>query len=49
MEPGCDDTTLLVYGRGSGNKADHTRVRFWSTDIEKAFAARGVIVVGHVR
>ena len=26
-------TTLLIYGRGSGNKADHTQVRFWSTDI----------------
>jgi len=26
-------TTLLIYGRGSGNKADHTHVRFWSTDI----------------
>ncbi|MFZ0625371.1 MAG: VOC family protein [Acidimicrobiia bacterium] len=28
-------TTLLIYGRGSGNKADHTQVRFWSTDIER--------------
>ena len=27
-----DGTTLLIYGRGSGNKADHTQVRFWSTD-----------------
>ena len=26
-------TSLLIYGRGSGNKADHTQVRFWSTDI----------------
>jgi len=25
-----DGTTLLIYGRGSGNKADHTQVRFWS-------------------
>ncbi len=30
-----DGTTLLIYGRGSGNKADHTQVRFWSTDIDK--------------
>ena len=28
-----DGTTLLIYGRGSGNKADHTQVRFWSSDI----------------
>src|SRR5476651_1806249 len=34
-----DGTTLLVYGRGSGNKADHTQVRFWSTDIDKDVAA----------
>ena len=27
-------TTLLIYGRGGGNKADHTQVRFWSTDID---------------
>ena len=30
----ADGTTLLIYGRGSGNKADHTQVRFWSTDID---------------
>ena len=38
-------TTLLIYGRGSGNKADHTQVRFWSTDIGTDVAAlvgRGV-------
>ena len=38
-------TTLLIYGRGSGNKADHTQVRFWSTDIGKDVAelvGRGV-------
>jgi len=29
-----NDTTLLIYGRGSGNTADHTQVRFWSTDID---------------
>src|SRR5262245_37563650 len=40
-----DGTTLLIYGRGVGNKADHTQVRFWSTDIEKdvsALATSGV-------
>jgi predicted enzyme related to lactoylglutathione lyase len=30
---GGDGTTLLIYGRGSGNQADHTQVRFWSRDI----------------
>ena len=30
-----DGTSLLIYGRPSANKADHTQVRFWSTDIEK--------------
>lgn len=38
-------TTLLVYGRGSGNAADHTQVRLWSTDIDKDVAelvGRGV-------
>ena len=33
-----DGTTLLIYGRGSGNSADHTQVRFWSTDIDKDVA-----------
>ena len=28
-----DGTSLLIYGRPSPNKADHTQVRFWSTDI----------------
>lgn len=31
-------TTLLVYGRPSGNKADHTQVRFWTADIAKDVA-----------
>jgi catechol 2,3-dioxygenase-like lactoylglutathione lyase family enzyme len=31
-------TTLLIYGRGSGNSADHTQVRFWSTDIKNDVA-----------
>jgi catechol 2,3-dioxygenase-like lactoylglutathione lyase family enzyme len=38
-------TTLLIYGRGSGNRADHTQVRFWSSDIHKDVAelvARGI-------
>jgi catechol 2,3-dioxygenase-like lactoylglutathione lyase family enzyme len=33
-----DGTTLLVYGRGTGNTADHTQVRFWSTDIDRDVA-----------
>jgi catechol 2,3-dioxygenase-like lactoylglutathione lyase family enzyme len=40
-----DGTTLLLYGRPSPNKADHTQVRFWSTDIAadvQELAARGV-------
>lgn len=38
-------TTLVIYGRGGGNKADHTQVRFWSEDIERdvaELAGRGV-------
>ena len=40
-----DGTTLLVYGRGGGNTADHTQVRFWSADIENdvaGLAAKGI-------
>jgi predicted enzyme related to lactoylglutathione lyase len=40
-----DGTSLLIYGRGGGNKADHTQVRFWSDDIDKdvaVLAANGV-------
>ena len=40
-----DGTTLLIYGRANPNLADHTQVRFWSTDIEtdvKELADRGV-------
>jgi catechol 2,3-dioxygenase-like lactoylglutathione lyase family enzyme len=40
-----DGTTLLVYGRPAPNKADHTQVRFWSSDVEadvRTLAARGV-------
>jgi catechol 2,3-dioxygenase-like lactoylglutathione lyase family enzyme len=39
-------TTLLVYGRGKGNSADHTQVRFWSRDVHKDVAelvGRGVV------
>ena len=38
-------TSLLVYGRPSGNCADHTQVRFWTNDVAKDVAelvARGV-------
>ena len=41
-----NDTTLLIYGRPKGNGADHTQVRFWSTDIAgdvADLAARGVV------
>ena len=30
-----DGTSLLIYGRPAPNKADHTQVRFWSSDIDK--------------
>jgi catechol 2,3-dioxygenase-like lactoylglutathione lyase family enzyme len=31
-------TSLLIYGRGAGNSADHTQVRFWTTDVDKDVA-----------
>jgi catechol 2,3-dioxygenase-like lactoylglutathione lyase family enzyme len=40
-----DGTTLLVYYRPSGNKADHTQVRFWTQNVEadvKELEGRGV-------
>jgi catechol 2,3-dioxygenase-like lactoylglutathione lyase family enzyme len=40
-----EGTTLLLYGRQSPNKADHTQVRFWSKDIAadvQELVARGV-------
>ena len=40
-----DGTTLLIYGRPSPNKADHTQVRFWSTEIAadvRDLVARGI-------
>jgi catechol 2,3-dioxygenase-like lactoylglutathione lyase family enzyme len=41
-----DGTTLLIYGRPAPNKADHTQVRFWSSDITadvKELEGRGVV------
>ncbi len=38
-------TSLLVYGRPNGNKADHTQVRFWTNDIGRDVAelvAKGI-------
>jgi len=40
-----NSTTLLIYGRPRGNSADHTQVRFWSSDVHKDVAdlvGRGV-------
>ena len=40
-----DGSTLLVYGRPAPSKADHTQVRFWSTDVRAdvdELVARGV-------
>jgi catechol 2,3-dioxygenase-like lactoylglutathione lyase family enzyme len=39
-------TTLLVYGRGNPNLADHTQVRFWTEDVAADVAElreRGVV------
>jgi|SRR5579862_9252808 len=39
-------TTLLVYGRGGGNAADHTQVRFWTSDVAQDVADlldRGIV------
>ena len=41
-----DGTSVLIYGRANPNRADHTQVRFWSTDIGADVAelvARGVV------
>ncbi len=41
-----DGTALLVYGRPAPNMADHTQVRFWSTDVAadvQELVARGVV------
>ena len=36
---GGNGASLLVYGRPSENKADHTQVRFWSNDVEADVAS----------
>ena len=39
-------TTLLVYGRGSPNQADHTQVRLWTNDVAadvRELKGRGVV------
>jgi catechol 2,3-dioxygenase-like lactoylglutathione lyase family enzyme len=33
-----EGTSLLIYGRPAPNKADHTQIRIWSTDIDKDVA-----------
>jgi catechol 2,3-dioxygenase-like lactoylglutathione lyase family enzyme len=41
-----DGTTVLIYGRPSANKADHTQVRFWTGDIAadvRELDERGVV------
>ena len=41
----ADGTSLLVYGRPGANNADHTQVRFWTSDVDadvSELAARGV-------
>jgi catechol 2,3-dioxygenase-like lactoylglutathione lyase family enzyme len=41
-----DGTTLLIYGRPTPNKADHTQVRFWSNDVAadvKELVERGIV------
>ncbi|HSW79283.1 MAG TPA: VOC family protein [Candidatus Saccharimonadales bacterium] len=39
-------TTLLIYTRPAPNKADHTQVRIWSSDVDadvKELADKGVV------
>lgn len=39
-------TTLLVYGRPTPSKADHTQVRFWTDDVEsdvRELESRGAV------
>lgn len=41
-----NDTTLLIYGRGTPNQADHTQVRLWTSDIAsdvQELKGRGVV------
>lgn len=42
----ADGTTLLVYGRPGPNNAEHTQVRFWTSDVAgdvQDLLARGVV------
>src|SRR5260221_14156019 len=48
--------SIVIYGRPSPNKADHTQVRFWTTTIEedvKELADKGVefdeLDMGHIK
>ena len=46
-----DGTSLLVYGRAAGNKADHTQVRFWTDDVDsdvRELESRGATFEGDV-
>jgi len=41
-----EGSTLLVYGRGNPNQADHTQVRFWTSDVAadvQELKGRGVV------
>ena len=41
-----DGSTLLVYGRPTPNKADHTQVRFWTNDVVgdvRELSSRGAV------
>ena len=41
-----DGSTLLVYGRGNPTQADHTQVRFWTSDVAsdvQELKGRGVV------
>ena len=41
-----DGTTLLVYGRPNPTQADHTQVRFWTSDVAadvQELKGRGVV------
>jgi len=43
---GANGTTVLVYGRPAANLADHTQVRFWTSDVDSDVAdlvERGVV------
>jgi catechol 2,3-dioxygenase-like lactoylglutathione lyase family enzyme len=43
---GANGTSVLIYARGAANKAEHTQVRFWTTDVDadvKALVDKGVV------